>query len=162
MGASFTLYQSLMSLNVNVIPGILYVLNNWVPTDADGRTWVAAVGVGMPSSIPQTPYCAITMSDFDSPDGAGSDLEQTNWTIDLTLFLENAPDASNAEMRLAESIAPIRAAFNTHLKLNNPATVARARIVGGSWGYMLVNGIEYRTTTLRLSAVEKENVTYGA
>jgi hypothetical protein len=80
----------------------------------------------------------------------------------LRVLYPFANDQKGAEDVLGALIEPIRNVFRMNLKLGDPIHIARARVVGGSWLWSVVNNTVYRTLSLRLAVREKYAVSFNA
>jgi len=142
-------------LDTTILPGVYAAVERMVPS------LIAGASIGPTSSIPQDPWAWVQTRALAAPEQEGSDLETSDWEVEILLFCTLAPDRVNAEQVLAALIEPMRQQFRSKIKMGQPQ-IARARIASGAWGYMLVNGVEYRTVSLVCSVREKTSVTYAA
>ncbi len=147
-----------MSLALNVFPGVENALSSLVPDS------LAGVSVGEQLAIPESPWAWILLSSFNGPDLQATDLERTEWMVEVRLMAQYAADQRAAELTLAGLIEPVRQCFRRHIRLGQgpPQTVVFARVGGGSTGYISVNGIIHRFYSLRVAVSEKVQVSYAA
>jgi hypothetical protein len=125
------------------------------------------VTVGPRESLPGTPSAWLENSTWNQPTELGSDREVTDWVIVARLFTQYVQDEDMAERVLMSCIEPIRAAFRRAIKMrdgsgNAIASVERALVKQGAWGYMDVNGVPMRYTDCTVMVREKQTVTYSA
>lgn len=148
-----------MPLSDVVLPAITETLKPLL--EPGSMPQIVNATVGFPSSIPGTPYIVLMADDGVFPPRTGSDLEVSDWTVQIIVLEDVATDASNAEVVLSQVVEPIRAVFRAHVQLGQP-TIARTFISRAKWGYMNVNGTDYRTVTLQCECREKIPTQSGA
>ena len=123
--------------------------------------------------MPDSPFCMVLNEDLDdqsvSQNLGGSDLNVSVYNITLRLLAMWTTDAPTAEHVLMPLIRQVRNTFRQHIKMSQwpgwgagSSTIAEALVATGGWGYLLVNGVTYRTVDLRVRITEKEPVGYGA
>ena len=148
-----------MSLDGNVMPGLLTALRGI--TDGSGNTLFASVDEGYTFDVGMSPAVWVTPASFNAPEAQGSDLEATDWEIEVKVLYEWANDQHAAETNLTVLIEPVRQALRQHIKMGQP-TIARSRVQSGSWGWIQVNEVWFRTVDLLVAVREKEARSYYA
>lgn len=149
-----------MPLDTDVFPAVLAMLRG-LTDPATGRPLLPLVSEGMTTSIAQSGQAWVTNASFAQPEWQGSDREVTDWEMDVTIFWAELPDRWNAEHRLQALIEPIRQGCRQRIKLGKTA-IERAMVKSGTWSWLDVNGVLFRTVMLTLSVREKITRTYGA
>jgi hypothetical protein len=105
--------------------------------------------------VAQPPEMWILPTKGGFPEKEGSELEQSDWVLDLKMLYPFANDAGVAEATLAALIEPVRQVFRRHLKLGRPQQIARARVLAVEMTWTIVNGDVYRAYTLKAHIKEK-------
>lgn len=144
-----------MALDTDVLPAVAATLQPLVTSGV-----LKGVEIGSPLSIPETPWAAIQAAGFESVPHEATQ-EPTEWTIQVMLYATYAPDQYSAEMVIAALIEPIRTQFRAHIKLGK-VSIAAAWVHSGTWGYVILNGVDYRYVELNISVREKVSVSYSA
>lgn len=168
-----------MSLDQNVIPGVLAALTSVVGGPASGQPTapgkLSSVHLGEQFRVTgRGPVAWVMGGNFTEPEPGATSLEETAWVVEVRLLCQFAPDQRHADEVLQACIEPIRQAFRSHRKLmwasapgtgrqvNYPTSyITRARVSGGSWLYIAVNGVMYRMVVLTVLVGEKVGQTYS-
>jgi hypothetical protein len=154
-----------LSLDANVTPGVLAALKTLTPAT------IKSVHLGEQFKVSgRGPVAWVMGNTWGEPEYEGSDLEPTDWVIEVRLLYQFAPDQRHAEEVLQALIEPIRAAFRMHRKLTfsalginpPPSPIARAKTAGGRFDYIVVNRVMYRMMTVNVAVKEKQVVTIQA
>jgi hypothetical protein len=153
-----------MGLDDIVIPALTNTLGGIV---GNGAKTVRVVRYGEQLSVAQAPECWIINASGNFPEKQGSDLEQTDWSINLRILYPYAIDQTQPEIVLGALIEPFRQLFRAHLHMGTtPSTtapyIARARIMSATWGWTVINLVVYRFVDLRLAVREKSNAQFQA
>jgi hypothetical protein len=147
-----------MPLDDVVIPALLARLKE-ITGPADKQ--IRAVRYGEQFQVAQPPELWVLHMGGSFPEGAGSNLEQSDWNIELRLLYPFANDQRQAEIVLAALIEPMRDLFRAHLKMGLPTQISRARILSATWLWTVVNENIYRTINLRLAVREKSTARFN-
>lgn len=156
------------------MPGVMAALKTLVagPTQGNPTTLGVLMSLHFGEQFKVSgrgPVAWVMPASFTSPDYEGSDLEPTDWVIEVRLLHQFAPDQRHAEEVLFALVEPIRDVFRKHRKLswtastsptgqpiNSPnTTIARATVGTGQWLYIEVNRVMYRMLTLNVLVKEK-------
>lgn len=155
-----------MGLDNVVIPALISTLTNI--TGTTDKT-VRVVRYGEQLQVAQAPECWIINATGTFPDKQGSDLEVSDWAVNLRLLYPYGNDQTQPEYVLGALIEPFRQLFRAHLHMGtipsaSPLTpyIARARIMSATWGWTVINAVVYRFVDLRLAIREKGTVQFQA
>lgn len=148
-----------MPLDDVVIPNVQQVL---VDSFASGPLagFVSAIRYGEQLQVAQSPELWLLNKNAVFPEKQGSELEQSDWVINMKVLAEWSNDSKDAEDVLARTIEPIRETFRLHLHLLDPTKVARARVLSADWSWTVVNEVIYRVVELKLAVREKVGVQF--
>lgn len=168
-----------MSLDQNVIPGIVAALQSLVAGPSSGQATQAgvltSVHVGEQFRVAgRGPVAWVMGASINEPEPGGSSLEKTDWGVEVRVLYMYTNDQRHAEDVLIAMIEPIRQAFRSHRKLiwsvapgtmlpvNYPnSNITRARVGSGRFMYTLIDGKLYRMLTLNVLVGEKVGVSYS-
>jgi hypothetical protein len=147
-----------MPLDDCVIPALLTTLQG-ITGSNDGQ--VRAVRFGEQLQVGQAPELWVVNLAGSFPEKEGSNLEQSDWRIELRLIYPFALDQTQPEVVLGKLIEPMRDLFRQHLKMGRPDLIARARILSATWLWSVINETVYRTVSLQLAVREKTSARFN-
>lgn len=155
-----------MALDDVVIPALITTLGN---ITGNGEKLVRVVRYGEQLQVGQPPECWIINASGSFPEKQGSDLEQTDWSINLRILYPYNIDQTQPEVVLGALIEPFRQLFRAHLHMGTSpqdradhAYIARARIMSATWLWTVIDQVVYRAVDLRLAAREKSTLQFQA
>lgn len=173
-----------MSFDGNVLPGILAALKSLTGGPSSGGATVPgqlmSVHLGEQWKVTgRGPVAWVLGSAMTEPEPGGSDLEKTNWQVEVRILHQFAPDQRHSEEVLAALIEPLRDVFRKHRKLSwsqatsptggpinfppedmTQCTITRARVSAVRWQYILVDGVMYRMLAVTVLVGEKIGVRF--
>lgn len=153
-----------MGLDDIVIPALKTTLEG---ITGNGDKQVRVIRYGEQLSVAQAPECWIVNISGGFPSRQGSDLEASEWQIELRLLYPYEIDQTQPEVVLGALIEPMRQLFRNHLHMGTTPSptapyIARARVMSATWLWTVIDTTVYRAVSLRVAVVEKSNVQFQA